>query len=47
MEKFHNWVVPPLPMAPLPVAFPFPLADLMLGVIVALLGAIIPIVTKT
>jgi hypothetical protein len=37
----------PLLVAPLPMAFSFPLAELMLGVVVAPLGAIIPIVIKT
>jgi len=34
--------VPPLPMAPLPLAFPLPLAILMLKFTIAPLGAIIP-----
>jgi len=40
-------VVPPLPVVPLPMAFSLPLVKLMLGVVVAPLGAIIPVVIET
>jgi hypothetical protein len=40
-------VVSPLSMAPLPLAFLLPLAELMLKVVVAPLGATIPIVIET
>jgi len=40
-------IVPPLPMAPLPLAFSLPLTELMLKVVIAPLGATIPLTIKT
>jgi hypothetical protein len=40
-------IVPPFPMAPLPPTILLPLAELLLGVIVAPLGAIIPLIIET
>jgi hypothetical protein len=40
-------IVPPLPMVPLPLIILLSLAELLLGVIVASLGAIIPLMIET
>jgi hypothetical protein len=40
-------VVPPLYVAPLPLTFLLPFAKLVLGVIIAPLGPIIPLVMET
>jgi hypothetical protein len=39
-------IVPPLPMAPLPLIILFPLVERLLGVVVAPLGVIIPLMIK-
>jgi hypothetical protein len=39
-------IVPPLPMAPLPPTILLPFAELLLGVIFAPLGAIIPLIIE-
>jgi hypothetical protein len=39
-------VVPPLLVAPLALAFPFPFAKLMLGIAIAPFGAMIPLMIE-